>query len=352
MFQGRLRRRLVALGCGALFLGGAPALAAKIPEEDAELPPFAGPLAMRNDNPLYLPLFAPIMSERATVTRAGKLSWDVTYVNSNNAVEQDNFTRTDLVILDTEVQRTELDLRYGVTDRLEMALRVPYVAMGGGYMDHFIESAEEAFGFTVPGVRESGTANDFHYLVKVNGETLIDRTDPIDGLADIPVQVKYQFRDRPEGLLPRMAVRSVLKLPTATTSLLGNDRVDWGVGLLGEQPLGRRVLLWGNSDVTSAHGPPELKSLDIDPVMISGTAGMEILLTEKASVAVQATMATNPYPTFHDDLTVLNRVPIGVGLGWNYRLFKTTRIRLMAAENLAHPTWPDFSWSAAIQSEF
>ena len=203
-----------------------------------------------------------------------------------------------------------------------------------------------------PGARESRGKGEFRYLFRVTGNALIDKEDdPIHGFADLPIQLKFQFRDKREGLLPRMAVRGMLKLPTATDPILGNGRLDGGVGLLAEQPVGQRLLLFSNLDVTSTHLPLALKTLDLVPVMASGAFGFEHFLTRRASWKMQCTVASNPYPDFHHDMTALTRVPAGVGLGWTYRFPPRTTLKLSVVENM-DMAWPDFEWSFSLESKW
>ena len=312
--------------------------------------PFSGPLVMRNDSPLYQPLGSAALPARAAVAAPGHWSAELGYLDSNNIVDQNNSAVTDRVIVDGEMQRVELTLRYGLRDRWELGATVPYLAFVGGYMDDFIDSFEGAFGLTTPRARRIRDAGQVRYLFRINGQNLIDRDAAFQGLGDLPLFVTYRWRNEPGGLLPRVALRGVLKCPTATDPLLGNGRVDAGLGVTAEQPLGRRVRLLGALDVTSAHLPLALKTVDIDPVVVSGWLGFEQFLTDRASWKAQISLATNPYPKFDRDMTTLNTPPMGIGLGWVYRLFPKTAVKLAVIENLDQ-AWPDFSWTASVQAD-
>lgn len=309
---------------------------------------WAGPLLLRNDNPLYLTLFSAALPDRARVVAPGGWGWGAGYLDSNILIDQDNEAVTDRVLIDGELHRMEVAVRYGLRDRWEVGAAIPYLVLGDGYLDTFIQSFEDAFGLTTPRARRVRGKNELRYLVRLNSVNVVDKEDEtIHGLGDLPVQVKYQVRDADGGWLPRMAVRGVVQVPTATDPLLGSGRVDVGLGWLGEQPIGRRILLVVNGDVTTAHLPLPLKTVDIDPVMASGTLSVEHRLTARASWAAQITAATNPYPTFHRNMTVVNRAPIGVGLGWRYRLSPRSTMTLALGENV-DSAWPDFQISAAI----
>lgn len=335
-----------------LALPSQKSAAEEVPEFEMEERPFAQPLPFRNDHPLYLTLFSTAFPDRARTLAPHRWAWEAGYLNSNSIVEQHNVLETDRIIVDGEMQRFEVSFRYGLIDSLELKVTFPYLLLGGGYMDDFIESFEDIFGFKTPGSRESRETGQFRYLFRVNRVDLIDKSGgSIDGLGDIPLQLKFKFRDSPEGILPRLAIRGLVKFPSATDPLLGNERVDGGIGLLAEQPIGKRMLLLANVDATTTHLPLSLKTIDLDPVMVSGSLAFEHFLTERVSWKWQWTAATNPYPKFHSDMTALNGTPMGIGLGWIYRFKPRAALQVGVAENISS-AWSDFSWSASFQGEF
>lgn len=313
--------------------------------------PFTQPLTLRNDSPLYLTLFSTALPDRATIVAPRRWAWGLGYSASNSIVDQNNLAVSDRVIVDGEMHRFEVGVKYGLSPRWELGVFVPYLVFNGGYLDGFVDSFEDAFGFTTPRARSIRSAGQLRYLVRVNGQDLIDESDEtIHGLADIPFQVKYLFRDREGGILPRASVRGLLKLPTATDPHLGNDRLDGGVGVLAEQPIGRRILLTFNLDVTSAHLPLALKTVDIDPVVVSGMAALEHFLTRRLTWKAQLMAGSNPYPKFDKDMTAVNRAPMGIALGATWRLFPRASIQLAATENI-NSAWPDFGWTASVTVE-
>ena len=344
----RPARRLLLLGVLGLWL--APAALADVGGavwDDSA----AEPLLLRNDHPLYLTLTSTALPDRPKVLAPRRWAWDVGYLDSNTIADQNDLAVTDRIIVDAELQRLELRVRYGMAERWEASAAVPYLVLGGGYMDSFIESFDDTFD-AVPRARSIRGDGEFRYLFMVDGRNLIDETDETrHGLGDIPLQVKYQCRSETAGWFPTVALRGMLKLPTATDSLLGNGRVDGGVGVLAEQPLGERFRLTANLDVTSVHLPMALKTVDMAPVMVSGLLVAEHRLTRRFSWMVQYAAGSNPYPKFDKDMTALNRLPMGIGLGVTYRTTPRTALTVSAGENI-NSAWPDFSWSAAFRGSF
>ena len=348
-----MTRTLVRMTIVAAVLVGSSAVAwaASAPSQGRERP-FSDPLILREDIPTHLSLFSTALPDRARTLELHQWAWEVGYLNSNSIADQNNIAVTDRIIVDGEMSRMELRLKYGVARHWELEATVPYLVLGGGVSDAFIRSFEGGFGFTTPRARRIRGRNEFRYLFMVNGRNLINKTDEtLQGLGDIPLQIKYQIRDAADGWVPRLALRGMLKAPTATDPLLGNGRVDAGVGVLAEQPVGNRILILANLDVTTAHLPLALKTIDIDPVVVSGTLGFEQFLTDRASWKVQWMAGSNPYPKFAKDMTALNSLPMGIAVGWAYRLMPHATVKLMASENI-NSAWPDFGWGGSVEGKF
>lgn len=85
--------------------------------------------------------------------------------------------------------------------------------------------------------------------------------------------------------------------------------------------------------------------------MFTGSFGFEHFLTQRASWKGQITAGSHAYPTFHEDLTVINRTPVGVGFGLSYRISRRGSLHLSTAENI-FSAWADLSWSASLKAEF
>ncbi len=348
-----MTRMLVKMTIVATLLIGSSAVtwAASAPSPGTERP-FSDPLVLREDIPTHLTLFSTALPDRARTLEPHQWAWEVGYLNSNSIVDQNNIAVTDRVIVDGEMSRMELRLKYGVVRRWEMEATVPYLVLSGGFSDAFIRSFESTFGFTTPRARRIRERNKFRYLFMVNGQNLINKSDKaLQGLGDIPLQLKYQIRNEVSGWVPRVALRGILKAPTATNPLLGNGRVDGGIGVLAEQPWGDRILILANLDMMTAHLPLALKTIDIDPVVVSGMLGFEQFLTNRASWKVQWMAGSNPYPKFAKDMTALNSLPMGIAIGWAYRLMPQTTIKLMVSENI-NSAWPDFGWGGSVEGKF
>ena len=102
-----------------------------------------GPIPIRNQMPLYL-FYLQMEPDKANVTEQDKLDINADYTVSNVTVSC--FTpATSLynINIDAEVSRITLDLRYGLFEKLEAGLEVPYLSLSAGYLDGFVEEFEK-----------------------------------------------------------------------------------------------------------------------------------------------------------------------------------------------------------------
>jgi hypothetical protein len=75
---------------------------------------------------------------------------------------------TEQLVLDGESYRWTLAARYGITDRFEAGIDIPYVLYGGGFLDGFIEDWHSAFGMPQGG-RDRAPRNRLRYLYRKDG---------------------------------------------------------------------------------------------------------------------------------------------------------------------------------------
>ena len=186
------------------------------------------PVYVANQNP-FVQIFGLPKAESGMITPAGKLDVGFLYFVSNNAISDDSGDES--IIWDGETALYNLRFRYGVSERLELGMDVPYVDHGGGYLDSFIRQFHSLLGF--PNDRqEEFDKNQIHYQLRENGTTTVEMKNRKQGIGDIrfsaafPVFVKSHKRQR------HLALRSQIKLPTGDFSyLLGSGGTDVSMGL-------------------------------------------------------------------------------------------------------------------------
>lgn len=300
-----------------------------------------GPMAIRNQMPLYLFWYA-FPQDKAKVVRHEKLDCLFDYTVSNIIIDKVTTPSEEYVVrADMEVNRFNLDFKYGVLDRLEASLEVPYLVLAKGYLDGFIDEFEDLVGATPVGARSRTEKYQFNYNLQLNRRDLIDTQSPSDGIGDIALVAKYMFLEEMEGF-PRISARGAVKFPTASEDkYLGSGKFDYGLGLMLDKSFGR-LFLYGNGNIVFIETPDFLNDLEIDDFIFSGMAALEYCFTERCSALVQGTWHSTPYPTTGTD--PLDNNAFEVGLGLNYQFTKNSNWHAAVVENVYADSSPDVTF--------
>ena len=319
----------------------------------------AGPIPIRNQMPLYL-FYLQMEPDKASVVKQGKFDINAGYTVSNVTVSC--FTPTSSLLIsplydiniDAEVSRMTLDLRYGLSEKLEAGLEVPYLSLSAGYLDGFVEGFEDTVGATTPRSRVRQGSYNFNYSFVYNNQYLIKRTNASDGLGDIVLKAKYQILEEGEnGFWPNASFRAAVKLPTGEKrSLLGSGEIDYGFGVLLDKTLFKKTIVYTGFNFLVIGKPSFFSDLNLKRNMISGLLGVEYLLTERISMVAQATGNSTPYPS--SGTNALDEPAIDLGLGINYR-FKgkeNASWHLAFTENVNSASSPDVTLDTGFNIGF
>ncbi|MFA5514665.1 MAG: DUF3187 family protein [Desulfuromonadales bacterium] len=203
------------------------------------LPPTAAaieltPFATRNQNPL-VQIYGLPPAEPATLLDRGRLSTHLTLDIANNFAS--SATDDEAVALDGETYRSNIALRYGVNERFEIGLDIPFVSHAGGFLDGFIEGWHDTFGLPEGG-RKQSSRDQLAYRYARDGQPLVELSDSSAGFGDLRLSAAWQMV-RTAGEDPSAAaLRLSLKLPTGDSDkLLGSGSTDLALSLAGQRAL-------------------------------------------------------------------------------------------------------------------
>lgn len=186
------------------------------------------PIYLANQNP-FVQIYGLPKSEAGFTTPKGGLDVAFLYYVSNNAFSDDTGAG-ETMVWDGETAQYTVRVRYGLFDRLELGIDVPYVQHSGGYLDSLIRDFHAFFGF--PNDRqEEFDKNQIDYDVDSNGNTYkMDKAE--SGLGDIRFTAAVPLLMGSEESRRYLALRSVLKVPTGDSDyLLGSGSTDISAGL-------------------------------------------------------------------------------------------------------------------------
>ena len=294
--------------------------------------------SLRNHNP-FLQIYGLPAFRSAGVVEAGRLDYQISLDLANNADAGDNSTEN--VVIDGESYFLTLSLRRRVTDRLELALDLPYVAHSDGFMDDMIVSWHDTFGLS--NSKRNGPENQLRFLYARNGQTLYELTSPESGLGDIRVSAAIPIRES-DGTDTAITIRTSLKLPTGDADeLLGSGGTDLALGLnladtrqLMERSLGLAgfvgVMFLGEGDI--------LPALQRDTVTYGGVSATW-QATERFALAAQLHAQT---AYFDSDIEELGGNTLQLAVGADYRTRGNgTLLRLAVVEDVSANATTDFA---------
>lgn len=311
----------------------------------------SGPIPITNQNPLYIFFLNP-SPDTANVQEKEKLDFDIRYSMANVNIRQSSYHPSydiDRVELDMEVHKLDLVFTYGLTERSDIQLDVPYLIFWGGLLDNVVDFFEDLLEVTSPSSRGERKANAYKYFVRSSRQTLIDKEDPENGLGDLVCSFKYKLTDE-RVLLPTLSLRTAIKFPTGSENkLLGSGKFDYDFGILGQKRLGR-LYLYCNFDTVFIKKPDVFAPLSLDKYMTSVFLGTEYFFNHKFSLILQGGMSSTPFPKVKL-VTSLEHPPVHIGLGINYKINDSLTFKTAIVEN-GTSAWPDITLYNSIKLKF
>jgi hypothetical protein len=245
---------------------------------------FEGPLQVRNQFPIFLPLDPPSFESAAVRDSAA-----VSLTHSSVYVTQHSASWT--INMDLELTELAIRLKKRLNDRLEIGLDVPFLRPTKGFLDRPLESLHDTLGTGDYG-RHERPHNEFLYEVLHQGRPVILPESDKAGIGDVRLTAKRVVRDG----LPLVSILANVELPTGDAKTgYGNGSYDASLAVLVDIDLGKTYRGYGNAGVVF---PGALKGYQTVPMRTYYYAGfgIEAAWWERFCVIVQAMVASSPYP--------------------------------------------------------
>lgn len=304
-----------------------------------------GPFPVRNFQPLHQ-LVLGMPGDRATVLKPGALDLRVELANTAN-IFSDTTPQTS-VAMKFESIRSGVFLRYGVTERVEMAIEVPVLTRYRGIMEGMISAVERATTGLAPD-RRALKGTGYAYQVTSGGRTVINAREGVVGLGDTSVLGKYQVLTETNAL-PALSLRAAIKLPTGDEPhLLGSGSPDYGFGLAMEKHLASEWIVYANLNGVIPTG--RIAGYGVQPV-VSGIVAVEYLWSENFSVVAHFDYYSSPL--YGTGTHVFDKSVTEGVLGFSYRLRPQLLWQVYAVENLDFivGSAADFTLSTVVTFQF
>jgi len=333
--------KVICLALLALLCSALPGLAT-----DMEITPFR----TVNQRPL-VQIFGLPAESSSVVTPAGRLrlrlGMDVAseYTVSSSHNEQ--------LTLDGEAYRWALAAYYGISERFEVGIEIPYVLHGGGFLDGFITDWHSAFGLPQGG-RDSAAKNRLLYSYRKDGIQKLGLSHPDSGIGDVSLGGGMKLYDaQGNSSHDSLALRASLKLSSGDSGALrGSGSVDFSLSLCGGM---NSFTEWGSLGLYGSLGGMAMTNGKVLADQQNNVAGFGMVglgwgPAEWISFKVQLNAHT---PLYHgSSLDELSNGSLMMVIGGALRFPGNYLLDIGVSEDLAVATAPDVAFHFGLSKQF
>jgi hypothetical protein len=220
----------------------------------------------------------------------------------------------DRFYIDGEITVIDVGVHYGLTERLGLAVRVPWFGYSGGFMDGMIYGFHDTFGLGQAG-RDVVADDQFQVLVGFGDEVYVTDGAPTSGGFGDPVAtLHYTFPGRLRGWV--LGLEGGLKAPIADNEVnLSSGSWDVGLQLNAQRQWRRHAVVLNLAWVV----PGEFRPEGFEPATLpSLNASWLIRVGHHTSAVVQALFSENIFREATD--TPLSELEFQVTLGAKFDL--------------------------------
>jgi len=198
------------------------------------------PFRTTNQSPLKQIFGIPSETGTAIITR-GNIGVSLTEDIANGYAFSS--TRREWIIQDFESYRWTMAARYGLGERFEVGIEIPYILYGGGFLDSFVIDWHDFFQLPQGG-RDIVPKDHLRLRYSKNGVTKLNFEHAGSGIGDISLTGGMQIYDsRIDRVHNSLALRGTLKLPSGDSSeLRGSGSIDLSLLLCGSM---NNLTEWG-----------------------------------------------------------------------------------------------------------
>lgn len=286
------------------------------------------PLQVKNQFPLFLYLNSPYLE-----TASYDDSFSITLSHSSIFMVRSSSDWS--VNLDMEL--TELSLRYKkpVFNLFELGIEVPFLSLNSGFMDGFLESYHDTFGFSDYG-RSTRPKNEFLYEIRKDGVIIIKGENGRTSIGDIRISAKRMILSND----PEVSIKLDLDLPTGDASNgYGNGSFDAGLSLLVNKKLFEKIKSYLNVGIVSPGDLKGYEKIELKEFYYGGI-GIEAAYWKSISILGQMSVQTSPFPK--TGISTVDRTAALLSIGGRYYLGKSS-FEISFTEDINTAGAPDFT---------
>ncbi len=266
-----------------------------------------------------------------------------------------NFTQntngTEAIVIDGESLRSNIVLGYGLSDRWEIGIEIPYIRHAGGHLDNFIERWHNLFG--LPGGGRKDVPQDLLQYQYANGSgAAVNLTSQSSGVGDITLTAGFLLKQGDSIRDARITLRGGVKLPTGNaTRLLGSDGRDVHLGVYYSQPSFLGIdSLFGHANVGVINlGNNKIFHQEVNDWAAYGSGTVVWQASTRMSLKAQFDFHSAIYDS---GLRQLGQTSGLLSLGGSLMITPKMRLDISVGEDILTDTTPDVVLQFGIHQNF
>jgi hypothetical protein len=296
------------------------------------------------DNGVFSGMFHfPFSTEGAWLTAARQHAFSLNAITSSHSTVEDFGGET--LVLDGETTRVTFDYRYGLSDRFEIGIRLPYVWHESGSLDSLVKGWHDALGLPL-GKRRDRDNNQLEFSYTDGSESLFDFQSNSNGPGDVRLLAGWLLTDGPNY---SSALRFGIKLPTGDPdNFHGSGGTDASMGIAGDwkQIFGIEAL----SGFYRAHlnyiGEPDVLADRYKDFVGQLSLGAGYQLSRVVELRLQASGRTANYDS---SIEILGQESAWITFGARFNLSSSYSLDLAVAEDIKVRSAPDVSFMISLR---
>lgn len=298
---------------------------------------FEGPLEVKNQYPLFLPLLPPRLESALTCS-----SFSVDLSHSSVFMIK-NASRWS-VNLDMEITEVAFRFRKELPNSFELGLELPLQSFESGFMDSFLEDYHNLFGFPDYG-RSSRPGNQFLYEVRRDGFLVVKGENGKIGLGDIRLSAKKVLIKAD----PAVSIKAELQLPTGEPSEgFGTGGMNYALSVLADKRISEIFMTYWNSGVIFPGDLRAMQKIELRRSLFGGAA-LEAMVCRKFGLLGQVLFQTSPYP--RTGIGSVDRVSALLSFGGRYH-FGGNGLEFSITEDPNTAGAPDVTFTIGCKMNF
>jgi len=298
-----------------------------------------------HDNGVLTGFFGfPESTEGSEILLRGQRAWDTSLILASHNV--DDIRGGEDLRLDGETTRFAFTYRYGLSDRLDIGVEVPYLWHQAGNLDSFVDRWHDVFGSLGGGARANREDDQLELFYADSQATLVDVSDDADGIGDIRLHAGWRLS---ESERRKSALRFSIKFPTGDSDdLLGSGGTDISLGYASDV-----VGLLGNAKLNGFYrvnltylGEPDRLADRHNNLVGQFSFGLGYHLHRIVDVRLQSRIRSAVYDS---EIESLGGTSVSLTFGADFRVSDRYRLVFSVGEDVKVGSAPDVAFQIALR---